>query len=411
MANIRAFRGVRPCKELASEISALPYDVYSRAEAKHIVLQNPYSFLKIDRPETQFPDDYDMYCAKVYEKAQDMLKEMIGEGQLIQDDLSCYYVYELETEGRIQAGIVGCAAIDDYLNDTIMRHENTRHDKETDRICHIDYCQAQTGPIFLAYRSNQTINQVVEKIKSDQPLYDFIAEDGVRHSVWQVVAKTDIKHIQTAFEGISNIYIADGHHRAAAAVKVGLKCREKYGADNSNAGYNYFLSVLFPDEQLSIMGYNRIVHDLNGHTYEQLIDKIKKSFTVLSHNENAYSPTTKGNFGMCVGGNWYELKAKNNIQLMNSVEGLDVSLLQNYILDPILGIKDPKTDSRISFAGAVRGSSYLEAQVKARNGIAFTLFPTSMDELFQVSDAGFLMPPKSTWFEPKLRSGLFIHKI
>ncbi len=409
MATIRPFKSVRPREDAASKVAALPYDVYNRQEALEEVVKEPLSFLKIDRAETQFDKDFNPYDARVYEKARDLLQEMMNEGILIKEDKNCYYVYELTMEGRSQTGLVGCAAIDDYLDNVIKKHENTREDKEVDRINHVDICNAQTGPIFLAYRSQKNINEVVDKIKKETPLYDFVAPDGIRHTVWIIDKESDLETIYTGFEGIQSIYIADGHHRTASAVKVGLKRREENPNYTGQEEFNFFLSVLFPHDQLMILDYNRVVKDLNGYSKEEFLSKVGKAFLVEEVGKDPVKPLEKATFGMYLEGIWYKLTAKEEIRSEDPVEGLDVSLLQNHLLTPILDIKDIRTDKRIDFVGGIRGLKELEKRANSDMKLAFSMFPTSIKELFEVSDAGQLMPPKSTWFEPKLRSGLFIH--
>ena len=411
MATIRPFNSLRPREDVASRVAALPYDVYNRQEALEEVLKEPLTFLKIDRAETQFNKDFNAYDAKVYEKARDSLRDMIDEGMLIKEGQYCYYVYELTMDGRSQTGLVGCAAIDDYLDDVIKKHEKTREDKEIDRINHVDVCNAQTGPIFLAYRSQKIINEVVEGIKKETSLYDFVAPDGVRHTVWKIDKTSDIEIIFKEFKTIQSIYIADGHHRTASAVKVGLKRREENPGYTGKEEFNYFLSVLFPHDQLMILDYNRVVKDLNGYSKDQFIIEVAKAFLVEEMGEGPYKPIEKATLGMYLEGVWYKLKAKDEICSTDPVEGLDVALLQNHILTPILNIKDIRTDKRIDFVGGIRGLKELEKRANSDMKLAFSMFPTSINELFRVSDAGQLMPPKSTWFEPKLRSGLFIHEL
>lgn len=411
MATIRPFKSVRPRVDVASKVAALPYDVYNRQEALEEVVKEPLSFLKIDRAETQFDKDFNPYDARVYEKARDLLQDMINEGILIKEDKNCYYVYELTMEGRSQTGLVGCAAIDDYLDNVIKKHENTREDKEVDRINHVDVCNAQTGPIFLAYRSQKSINEVVDRVKKKTPLYDFVAPDGVKHTVWIIDEKSDLETIYTGFQAIQSVYIADGHHRTASAVKVGLKRRKENPNYTGDEEFNFFLSVLFPHDQLMILDYNRVVKDLNGYSKEEFLSVITKSFSVEEVGVEPYKPLEKATFGMYLEGIWYKLTAKEEIRSEDPVEGLDVSLLQNHLLTPILDIKDIRTDKRIDFVGGIRGLRELEKRANSDMKLAFSMFPTSIKELFEVSDAGQLMPPKSTWFEPKLRSGLFIHEL
>lgn len=411
MATIRPFHAVRPREDVAHQVAALPYDVYNREEALAEVLKEPLSFLKVDRAETQFAPDSNPYDPQVYAKAREILQDMIQEGILLKDPETSYYIYELTMNGRSQTGLVGCAAIDDYLNDVIKKHEKTREDKEIDRINHVDICNAQTGPIFLAYRSQQTINAVVDRIKQEKPLYDFLAPDGIRHAVWKIKNATDIETIETGFKNIERIYIADGHHRAASAVKVGLKRRAENPGYTGEEEFNFFLSVLFPHDQLMILDYNRVVKDLNGLGKEAFLGEVAKAFDVEEVGAEPYKPTEKGTFGMYVEGAWYKLTAKEEIQSSDPVEGLDVSLLQNHLLTPVLGIQDVRTDKRIDFVGGIRGLKELEKRANSDMKLAFALYPTLITELFDVSDAGQLMPPKSTWFEPKLRSGLFIHEL
>lgn len=410
MARIVPFKAIRPSKEEAAIIAALPYDVYSRKEAYEKVKEQPKSFLAIDRPETQFAEDIDMYSDEVYAKAASMLNDWVEEGRFIQDDQPFYYVYELTMDGRSQTGIVACASIDDYANAIIKKHENTRADKEQDRIRHVDTCSAQTGPIFLAYRSEPTIAGIVQKAKSRKPVYDFTAEDGITHRCWIIKDMMDKALIATAFEKMDSIYIADGHHRAASAVKVGFKRREENPNYTGKEEFNYFLSVLFPDDELKIYDYNRVVKDLNGLSPEELLEEIDTLVDIVRTDESPIRPEKKGQWSMLLDGTWYLCQVKSEHLVNDPVEGLDVSLLQNLILEPLLGIKDPKTDSRIDFVGGIRGLEELERRCNNDCKVAFAMYPTSIAELFDVADAGLLMPPKSTWFEPKLRSGLFIHK-
>ena len=411
MAELKPFSCIRPQEDLVEKIAALPYDVVNRREAKEIVKANPYSFLKIDRAETQLEDCVDIYSDTVYEKARDTLQEMIEDGSFLTEESPCYYIYELTMHGRTQTGIVGCASVDDYLNDRIKKHENTKPEKELDRIRHVDTCSAHTGPIFLAYRKNNRLSQIQEEEKRKEPLYAFVAEDGIRHRVWKVDEENRIGEIYAIFESIPEIYIADGHHRAASAVKMGLKRRKEAGQYTGAEEFNYFLSVLFPDQELMIMDYNRFVHDLNGKSIEELFKLLEEIFSVEKIGTAAYKPEKKGEIGMYMDHKWYCLTLHTLDDAKDPSERLDVAQLQKKVLTPILGIEDPKTDSRIEFVGGIRGLSELEKLVDQREGsVAFAMYPTSMEELFEVADAGLLMPPKSTWFEPKLRSGLFIHK-
>lgn len=415
MADVKPFKAIRPKEGLEQRIAALPYDVYSREEAKREVEREPLSFLRIDRAETQFTDDVDAYSDRVYEKARDLLWEMVTNGELVEETGECYYVYELVMDGRSQTGIAACSSVDDYLHQVIRKHENTREDKEIDRIRHVDVCKAQTGPIFLAYRSHPVIQEEMERTRKDRALYDFTASDGIIHRIWKIEETGAVERIRKAFQEVGRIYIADGHHRCASAVKVSLKRRE---ADPGNTGkeeFNYFLSVLFPDDQLMIMDYNRVVKDLNGLEKGELIRRISESFLVEKADQGPYRPEEKGCFGMYLEDGWYRLRVKEMPEKKKEEEHpekrLDVAILQDRLLAPVLGIQDPKTDKRIDFVGGIRGLEELERRVHTDAAVAFSMCPTSVAELFAVADAGQLMPPKSTWFEPKLRSGLLIHRI
>ena len=411
MSDIRPFCAVRPNETFASKIAALPYDVYTRKEAKKEVEKNPLSFLKIDRPETMFPDEMDMYAPKVYQKARKVLEEMIEKGEFIQDETPCYYLYELTRNGHRQTGIVACASIDDYFNGTIKKHENTREEKEQDRIRHVDTLDTQTGPIFLAYRLDAVLKEIIEETKRKTPVYDFISEDKITHRVWVIDESEMMERIQQCFVKINKIYIADGHHRAASAIKVGCKRRKEHPGYTGEEEFNYFLCTLFAEEELEILDYNRVVKDLNGLSEIEFLEKIKESFEVEEAEESPYAPKQKKEFGMYLGKKWYKLQIKIEQVSDDVVESLDVSILQNKLLKPILGIKEPGKDKRIIFVGGIRGLKELEHCVENGFQVAFSMYPTSMQELFSVADAGRLMPPKSTWFEPKLRSGLFLHKI
>ena len=411
MAKVKPFRAIRPAKGLEDKIAALPYDVYSSSEAREVVKKEPMSFLRIDRAETQFPEDVDMYSDAVYQKAHDLLWGMIERGEFIREQKACYYIYELVYQERVQDGIAACVAVKDYTDGVIRRHENTRRDKEEDRIRHIDACQAQTGPIFLAYRSQQELQQIVEREKEREPVYDFETEDGVIHRVWIITSEKVIARITELFGQMDHLYIADGHHRAASAVRVGLQKAEAAKNPTGEEEFNYFLAVMFPKEQLRILDYNRVVKDLHGLSVEQFLEKLQEKFTVEARTE-AVSPEKKGTFGLYVGGTWYALTYKGDMDALETVDRLDVSILQKEVLDALLGIQDPKTDQRIKFVGGIRGLQELEKNVDQDGwAAAFSMYPTSMDELLDIADAGLLMPPKSTWFEPKLRSGLFIHEI
>lgn len=411
MADIRPFCAYRPAKGMEDSIAALPYDVFNREEATKIVAANPDSFLAIDRAETGFGPEVDTYAEEVYKRAASLLREWILAGKFIKEDKPCYYLYELTMNGRSQTGIVACASIDDYSDNIIKKHENTRADKELDRIRHVDVCDMQTGPIFLAYRSNEALQNLVQAAKTETPVYDFVSEDGIGHRVWVIDQAERIACIRNQFRGQDAIYIADGHHRCASAVKVGQLRRQQNPGYTGQEEFNYFLSVLFPDQELYIMDYNRVVRDLNGYTPEAFLNRISEDFEVEKAAETPFRPAEKACFGMYLEGIWYKLRARSRILSQDAVEGLDVSLLQNHLLDPVLGIRDPKTDKRVDFVGGIRGLRELERRVHQDMKVAFSMYPTSIGELFAVADSGRLMPPKSTWFEPKLRSGLFLHEL
>lgn len=411
MAVVKPFICIRPAKEHAAEVAALPYDVYNRKEACAAVKGNPLSFLNIDRAETQFSDDVDTYADCVYEKARELLDSQIADGIYVTDAGDHYYLYELTMDGRNQTGIVACCSIDDYVNGVIKKHENTREEKELDRIRHVDTVNAQTGPIFLAYRQNTALKEIVAEEKTKPALYDFVSDDGIRHRVWRIDGADRTDAIEAAFAAIPSTYIADGHHRAASAVKVGLKRRTEHPGYTGEEPFNYFLSVLFPDEELMILPYNRVVRDLNGMSTEQFFEKLKEKFELEEIRKEPYAPVQKGTFGMYLDGTWYALKILPQYRSADPVKGLDVSILQDHLLAPVLGIGDPRTDKRIDFIGGIRGLKELERRVSEDMEIAFSMYPTSIEELLSVADAGLLMPPKSTWFEPKLRSGLFIHRL
>lgn len=412
MVNLRPFCAVRPAKEYAASIAALPYDVYDRTQAKAAVSRNPLSFLKIDRAETQFSDETDMYADAVYEQAARSLTEMLTDGYFIREDKACYYIYSLTMQGHVQNGLVGCTSIDDYLHGTIRRHENTLPAKELDRIRHIDTLNAQTGPIFLAYRARAELRSWIAAQKQRPALYDFTSEDGIRHQVWKISDDTEIARITQLFAEMEAVYIADGHHRAASAVKVGLKRRETVPSYDGTEEFNHFLSVLFPADELQIFPYNRIVTGSPRYTPSVLLEKLKDSFEVTVCPHGLCPPQKKGEITMYLKGTWYRLEAKTALFCGDPVQDLDVSVLQDTILEPLFDIHDAKNDPRISFACGVRAAEeWMELAEKQPDKVMFFMYPTSMEEVLAVADAKRLMPPKSTWFEPKLRSGLFIHEI
>ncbi|MCR4989734.1 MAG: DUF1015 family protein [Lachnospiraceae bacterium] len=417
MPKVTPFKAIRPIPTKADAFCALPYDVYNRKEACEIVKKNPLSFLSIDRAETSFGDDTDTYDPKVYQKARELLLNRMQDGTLIRDEKPCYYAYELTMNGRTQTGIVACSSVDDYMNSVIKKHENTREEKELDRINHVDITNAHTGPIFLVYRSEEELKSIVSSSKTaEKMLYDFTSDDGIRHRAFIIDDEDKIRRIGEIFDSIPCTYIADGHHRCASAVKVGLKRRDQAGEGSNSGsdvpGYERFLSVIFPDDELMIMPYNRVVKDLNGMSKEEFISAINKAgFKTDTGSDTPVSPSKKAQFGMFLDGKWYRLEADEKLISTDPVKGLDVSILQDNLLGPILGIQDPRTDKRIDFVGGIRGLGELEKRCSEDMKVAFSMYPTSIRELLDVADAGLLMPPKSTWFEPKLRSGMFIHSL
>ena len=413
MAIIRPFKAVRPVAELADKVAALPYDVMNTDEAREMVEGNPYSFLHVDRAEIDLDPSVNIYDKIVYEKARENLNRMIDEKIFIRDKESYLYIYRQIMNGRAQTGIVACSSIDDYRNNVIKKHEHTRADKEQDRINHVDYCDANTGPIFLTYRSRDEINKIVDKYTAKEPIYNFIADDTVTHMVWKIDKEEDIKALVDQFEAVKSLYIADGHHRTASAVRVGMMRREQNPNYNGEEEFNYFLSVIFPDKDLQIMDYNRVVKDLNGLSRDEYMAKVSEKFHVsLYEGEGPYKPEEKHSYGMYLEGKWYRLVAKEGSYDSNdTVARLDVSILQNNLLKPILGIEDPRTSDRIDFVGGIRGLEELERRVNKDMKLAFSMYPTTIADLMAISDAGEVMPPKSTWFEPKLRSGLFVHEL
>lgn len=418
MVNIKAFKALRPKRDLVEKVAALPYDVLDMDEASEIVKNNELSFLTVDKAEIYFPGNVSEYSEEVYKKAGENLENFIMNKIFIKEKKDCLYVYELIFNDKSQKGIVSCLAVDDYLNNTIKKHEFTREKKELDRINHIKACNAQTGPIFLTYRDSDKINNIVSNIVLTNPIYDFTCGDGVSHRVWKIDNEDIITEIISEFKVINSVYIADGHHRSEAAVKVCLEKRKK-NTCLPNDECNYFLGVLFPKTELTVIDYNRVVKDLNGLSEKEFFFKLEEKFQITKLDRgNDIKPKNKGEFSMYINGEWFKLeyKDKNKISVMEEskndlVKKLDVAILQDNILNPILGIKDVRNDERIDFVGGIRGLSELEKRVSEDMKIAFALYPTSLDEVMKISDNGLIMPPKSTWFEPKLRSGIFIHEI
>ncbi len=408
---VKPFKAIRPAAEHVSRVSSLPYDVYSEQEARKIVEENPDSFLSIVRPETTFPEGTDMYSRQVYEKARDLIAEKIKEGILKQDEEDCFYIYREIMNDRAQTGLVACFAVDDYLNGTIKRHEFTRQDKEDDRTRHIDVTSSNTGLVFLAFGKGEEARKVLAESMEKEPVYDFISIDNVRQIVWKIDESEDVRKIKDAFEDVECMYIADGHHRTASAAAICQKRRAMNPGFTGKEEFNYFMAVAFPYEELLVMPYYRVVKDLNGRTPEEfLMALLEAGFIIEKKDLDAYEPKNKGEVAMYLEGIWYKLVAKKEILKYDAIGSLDVSMLQDNILGPLLGIDDPRTSDRIDFIGGIRGLKELERRCSRDMKAAFATRHTSLDQLMRVSDEGKVMPPKSTWFEPKLQSGLFVHK-
>lgn len=414
MPTIKPFAAVRPAPELAARVAALPYDVVDTREAREIVAQNPYSFLRIDRAEVDLEPGIDVHDLRVYRQVRENLDRMLSEKVFIQDQDENYYIYRLALGEHQQLGLVACAAVDDYLNNIIKKHEHTRPDKEQDRVRHIEACNAHTGPIFLTYRAKEEIDALISRwIQNHQPVYHFTGPGGVEHTVWVVDDAATKEQLTAAFGGVEALYIADGHHRCAAAARVALQRREQDLDYSGKEEYNYFLGVLFPHNQLQILDYNRVVEDLNGLTPDQFKEKVAERFVLEEwKGEGPYRPEERGTFGMYLEGKWYKLRIQEEVlEGLDVVASLDVSLLQDNLLGPILGIADPRTDDRIDFVGGSRGLEELEARVRGGMAVAFSMYPTTITDVMAIADQDTVMPPKSTWFEPKLLSGLFIHPL
>jgi uncharacterized protein (DUF1015 family) len=403
MAILKPFRGLRPIANLAEQVASLPYDVMNTSEAREMAAGNPYSFLHVSRAEIDMPKDTDVHAPAVYEKAAENFQAFIKKGILKQDDKTCLYVYAQTMGGRRQLGLVACSAIDDYFHDVIKKHEFTRPEKEQDRIEHMEAVKAHVGPIFLSYAANATVREVIQRVAAGTPAYDFTASDEIRHTVWAIEHDTDIQTIIYTFaHEIPYTYIADGHHRAASAAKVGKKLRDLNPDHTGDEEYNFFLSVLFSADGL--------VKDLHGQTKEDFLKKISDKFTLTPVGSDPFKPKQLHDFGMYLDGQWYKLTASPDIYTHDPIGILDVTILQNNILAPLLGIADPRTDQRIDFAGGIRGLKQLAARVDSGEmAVAFSLYPVSMPQLMAIADSGSVMPPKSTWFEPKLRDGLVCH--
>jgi uncharacterized protein (DUF1015 family) len=409
MATIVPFKALRPQAQFAKQVASRPYDVLNSAEAKEEAQGNPYSFLHITKSEIDLPDDVDHYAAEVYEKAKENLHAFIQRDVLFRESKACYYIYQLIMNGRSQTGLVCGSAVKDYENDVIKKHEFTRPEKENDRINHIKITGAQTGNVFLAYRDVEEMNALISNWKKEKnPIYDFMADDGIQHTIWIVNDDATIKTISSVFKTkVPETYIADGHHRAASAAKV----KHALG-ENATADSMYFLTTLFPASELKIIDYNRVVKDLNVLTVQQLLENIKTDFDCKVIGKEPFKPARPHEFGMYVDGNWYKLEAKEDTYTTDPIGVLDVTILSNNILSKHLNIHDQRTDKRIDFVGGIRGLGELQKRVDEGDmKIAFSLYPVTMDQLFDIADSGNVMPPKSTWFEPKLRDGLLTHLI
>ncbi len=412
MATVRPFKGFRPLPEHAAQVAARPYDVLSSDEARAEAAGKPLSFLHVGKPEIDLPPEISLYDGRVYAKGRENLEKLIAGGILKQDAVPCYYLYAQTMGDHTQFGIVACASVREYLNGTIRKHELTRKDKEDDRTRHVLVTGSHSGPIFLVYRAEPSLDALVVRIQASSPVNDFTADDGIRHRLWVIDEEKTIREIQRAFSAVSTLYVADGHHRSAAAARVGKEMADANPHHTGNEEYNFFLAVLFPHNQLRILPYNRVVKDLNGRTGEEFLRELRRSFDVQPSSA-AVSPSRRGEFGMYVKGQWYLLRAHAPLlETSDPVEALEVSLLQRLVLAPLLGIDDPRTSKRIDFVGGIRGVGELEKRVNSGEmAVAFSLAPTTIDELLAVADAGKIMPPKSTWFEPKLRDGMVVHML
>jgi len=409
MTLIQPFRGLRPVSDKASDVVAPPYDVLNTAEARERVKGHPLSFLHISKPEIDLPEGTDPYAPEVYKKGAENLQKLINDEILMRDDKSYYYVYRLIMGKHQQTGLVVSASVADYDTNRIRKHEYTRPDKEDDRVRQIDALNAQTGPVFLTYRNNKIVEGITDKVSKTAPLYDLTADDGVKHTIWLVSDDEDINTLTSTFDAMDCLYIADGHHRSASASRIAAQRNE--GQEHSgDAAHDYFLSVIFPDNQMQILDYNRVITDLNGLSEDELIERMKDSFKVEAVRE-LYKPQKATEFSMYLKGQWYKLDIKPELIPENDpVASLDISLLQNNLIEPLLGVSDPRRDKRIDFVGGIRGLSELEKRVDSGEmQVAFALYPTSLSQLMDVADANEVMPPKSTWFEPKLADGLVSH--
>ncbi len=410
MSMIRPFRGLRPRREFAADVVAPPYDVLNTEEARIRADGRPYSFLHISKPEIDLAVGTDPYDSSVYQKGADNLRKLMGENILMQDDTACYYAYRLVMGRQEQTGLVAVANVEDYDSNRIRKHEFTRPDKEDDRTRQIDTLDAQTGPVFLTYRHHPEVDEIIQSVTQKEPEYDLSADDGVQHTLWLISDHGQVEKLTTLFDAMDNLYIADGHHRSAAASRIAAMRKNENPAHSGNEPYNYFLSVIFPDNQMNILDYNRVVKDLNGLDVDEFIRKVATAFDIAESDEPV-KPGHAGQFGMYMQGRWYRLDIHaDRLPGDDPVARLDVSLLAKNLIDPILGISDPRRDKRIDFVGGIRGLQELEKRVDSGEmAVAFSLYPTSLSDLMAVADANEVMPPKSTWFEPKLADGLVSH--
>jgi len=411
MATFKPFRALRPKPEYAKDVASRPYDVLNAQEARQEAEGNKYSFLRVIKPELELPDDIDPYGANVYNQGLENLNFLRSEQIIVKDATPSFYIYRLTMDGREQTGIVGCCHYQEYYDGHIKKHELTRTAKENDRVRHVETQNANAEPVFFSYRGLDSINQVITNATQSDPVYDFTADDGIRHELWVIDDESSISRIENDFKSVPDLYVADGHHRTAAAARVGQQKKDNNPNHDGTEEYNFFMAVLFSDDQLKIFDYNRVVQDLNGMSTDQFKEKLQRIFEI-SELESAQSPSIKGIFSMYLDKKWYSLNPKEVISSDNPKENLDVTLLSEKVLGPILGIQDLRKDTRIDFVGGIRGLGELERRVDSGEmAVAFALFPVSMAELLAIADAGEIMPPKTTWFEPKLRSGLFIHEL
>ncbi len=410
MAIIKPFRALRPHPAQAAQVSAVPYDVVNTAEARALAEGNPLSFLRVSRPEIELPDGTDVYADAVYERAASNFQRLIAQAPLVSEAEPSFYVYRLRMGERTQTGLVASCAVDEYDNDIILKHERTRKDKEDDRTRHIVTLRAQTGPVFATYRGNAAVNALTDAVTASAPLFDFVAADGVAHTIWRVPLEQNAAFV-SAFAEVPQLYIADGHHRAKSASRARAELQQQNPQHTGAEEYNFFQCVLFPAEQLQILAYNRAVKDLNSYSVQEFLNEVAGSFEITPGAPPV--PPKEARFAMYLAGHWYGLKLRSDVtRSFDITDQLDVSVLQNHLLAPILAVQDPRTDKRIDFIGGIRGTAELERLVnEGKAAVAFSLFPTTLDELMNVSDAGEIMPPKSTWFEPKLRDGLLSHLI